>query len=155
MSRFAALVDAFDAGRVHELVADTTEDHRYSDPFSGERRGAAAHAALMHTVLERFPDRRMHLLECWVAAGAEVAEYSWTGTPAGGGDPVEVLFVAVLESPDRADLTPLPGLLAGCRSCSAGSARGTPEVPAPVVVRGGWPWVRAPGSRRNAPAPRR
>ncbi len=94
------MVDAFNAGRVHELVADTTEDYRYSDPFSGELGGAAAHEALMHTVLDRFPDRRIDLLECWVAEGAEVARYRWTGTPADGGDPVEVLFVTVLEYED-------------------------------------------------------
>ncbi|PRY51633.1 SnoaL-like protein [Geodermatophilus tzadiensis] len=94
------MVDAFNDGRVDELVADTTADYRYSDPFLGAVDGAAAHEALMRQVLERFPDRRMELLECWVAEGVEVARYRWTGTPADGGAPVEVLFVAVLEFED-------------------------------------------------------
>jgi SnoaL-like protein len=93
------MVVAFNDGRVHELVADTTADYRYSDPFFGALDGAEAHEALMHSVLERFPDRRMELLECWVADGAEVARYRWTGTPTAGA-PVEVLFVAVLEFDD-------------------------------------------------------
>lgn len=93
------MVDAFNEGRVHELVVDTTADYRYSDPFSGPREGAAAHESLMRDVLERFPDRRIELLECWVADGAEVAMYRWTYTPPDGA-PVEVRFVAVLEFDD-------------------------------------------------------
>lgn len=54
----------------------------------------------MRTVLERWPDRRIEPLTCWVADGAEFAEYRWTGTPAGGGDPVEVVFAAILEFED-------------------------------------------------------
>ncbi|MGY1698220.1 nuclear transport factor 2 family protein [Geodermatophilus sp. SYSU D00766] len=100
MSRFAEMVAVFNDRRVHDLVTDTTGDYRYSDPYFGEREGAAAHEALMREVLARFPDRRIDLLDCWVAEGAEVARYRWTGTPADGGDPVEVVFLAVLEFDD-------------------------------------------------------
>ena len=91
------MVEAFNAGRLHELVDATTDDYSCSDPFTGRRDGAQAHEALMREVLERFPDRRIEVLGCWVADGAEFAEYRWTGTPADGGDPVEVVFGTVLE----------------------------------------------------------
>ncbi len=98
MSTFAALVEAFNAGRLHELVSNTTEDYQYSDPILGRVDGADAHEALMRDVMKRFPDRRIELLNSWTADGAEFAEYRWTGTPAGGaGERIEMVFAALLE----------------------------------------------------------
>jgi hypothetical protein len=96
MSRFEAMVESFNAGRVHDLVSSTTDDYHYSDPINGRVDGAVAHEDLMLSVLERFPDRRIEVVDCWIADGAEFAEYRWRGTPAGGSDPVEMLFAAIL-----------------------------------------------------------
>ncbi len=91
------MVRSFNAGRVHDLVRTTTDDYHYCDPISGRVDGAVAHEALMRSVLERFPDRLIEVLNCWIADGAEFAEYRWRGTPAGGGESVDLLFAAILE----------------------------------------------------------
>ncbi|MGI8530542.1 MAG: nuclear transport factor 2 family protein [Geodermatophilaceae bacterium] len=97
MSRFGRIVVAFNEGRVEDVVASVTEDYSYSDPTSGRIEGSAGHVALMRQVLERFPDRRIEVLGSWRAEGAEFAEYRWTGTPAGGGQAVSMVFAAVIE----------------------------------------------------------
>lgn len=101
MSRFGSIVLAFNEGRVEDVVASVTEDYSYSDPTSGRIEGAAGHVALMRQVLERFPDRRIEILRSWRGDGGEFAEYRWTGTPAGGGQPVTMTFAAVIELDDE------------------------------------------------------
>ena len=97
MSRFESIVVAFNEGRVEDVVASVTEDYCYSDPTSGRIEGSAGHVALMRQVLERFPDRRIEIMRSWRADAAEFAEYRWTGTPVGGGQPVTMTFAAVIE----------------------------------------------------------
>jgi len=91
------MVESFNAGDVHDLVSNTTDDYHYFDPVGGRINGAAAHEAYMRSVLERYPDRRIQMLNCWVAEGAEFAEYRWIGTPADGGEPVEAMWATVVE----------------------------------------------------------
>ncbi len=76
------IVEAFNAGRLDEVVAHTTEVYHYSDPFYGRVEGPAAHQALMRDILDRFPDRKIEVLRSWTASNAEFAEYRWTGTRA-------------------------------------------------------------------------
>lgn len=96
-THLARIVAAFNAGRLDEVVAQTTDDYYYSDPIGGRVDGASAHVAHMRSILDRYPDRRIDLLRLWVATGAEFGEYRWTGTPADGGAPRELVFATVIE----------------------------------------------------------
>jgi len=90
MSQFERIVAAFNEGRVDDVVDTATADYTYSDPITGTTRGATQHVALMRQVLERFPDRSVEIVNSWHGDGAKFAEYRWTGTPADGGEPVEM-----------------------------------------------------------------
>jgi ketosteroid isomerase-like protein len=94
------IVEAFNAGRVDDVVADTTEDYHYSDPFFGRADGPAAHQALMRDILERFPDRKIEVLRSWTAPDAEFGEYRWTGTRAADGEAVTYHFATIIELED-------------------------------------------------------
>lgn len=73
-NQLARIVEAFNAGRIDEVVARTTDDYHYSDPLSGRFDGAQAHEALMRQVLTRFPDRNIELFKSWSAPNAEFGE---------------------------------------------------------------------------------
>ena len=66
------IVEAFNAGRLDEVVAHTPADYHYSDPFFGRVDGAAAHQALMREILDRFPDRKIEVLKVLDGGGCGV-----------------------------------------------------------------------------------
>lgn len=77
------LIEAFNEGRFDEVLADVTDDYVYVDPSSGPL-DAAAHRALMDTVLAAFPDRRIYISRSAAGDGVEFGEGRWTGTTATG-----------------------------------------------------------------------
>ena len=97
-SHLARIVDAFNANRIDEVVARTTDDYYYSDQTYGRIDGAEAHKALMHEILRRFPQRRMTIFKSWSAPGGEFGEGEWlSGTPTDGGEMVRLHFVTLIE----------------------------------------------------------
>jgi limonene-1,2-epoxide hydrolase len=96
-THLARIVAAFNAGRLNEVVAQTTDDYHYVDPTFGRVDGAAAHQALMHEILGRFPDRKMEVLRSWATPGAEFAECRWIGTRAEDGEIVTLHFATIIE----------------------------------------------------------
>jgi limonene-1,2-epoxide hydrolase len=91
------IVEAFNAGRLDDVVAQTTEDYQYSDPSFGRVDGAAAHRALTREILDRFPDRKMEVLRSWTTPDAEFAECRWIGTRTEDGEIVTLHFATIIE----------------------------------------------------------
>lgn len=95
MSRVARFIDLWNAGKVHEAVADVADGYWYHDAVLGGPHDRAAHLAIMEQVLSLYPDRHIDITREWSAGDTEVVEYRWTGTADGGR--VEADWVAVVE----------------------------------------------------------
>ena len=83
--------------------------YSYAEPWNPGPFDAKGHVELMTQALQRFPDRRCDVRRRVPGADGVVVEATWTGTPAGGGEPV------VLDCRFVFDIEPTSGKIARAR----------------------------------------
>lgn len=96
MSRTERFVALWNEGRVREALGETAEDYSYWDSVMGGPHDRDAHVAMMESIFEAMPDRRISIIRQWATDDAEFCEYIWRGTGRDG-SVIESYYFGVFE----------------------------------------------------------
>ena len=96
MSRTEQFIELWNAGRVREALGETVDSYSYWDSVMGGPHDRDAHVAMMESIFEAMPDRRISITRLWVTDDAEFCDYLWRATGPDG-TAIESSYFGVFE----------------------------------------------------------